>query len=603
MKNIPTYLKDSYAKTLDTKVVSFTASGSNCEVVLEDTVFYPEGGGQPCDQGSIEFKGGGIKVNEVKLVDGEIVHRGKLKGEISEGQDVKCEIDWNRRYKNMIVHTMGHLIEEILYEEKLSPQVLKAVKASHAKKPYVEYKKVGGDLPKNLMEIIESGVGEMINEGLDIKTEFVSKDEIENKARWIPPKLPSDKPLRVVSIGDNKGIPDGGTLLKNTSEGMPISVEVEEVKDKLVVHYKVKETAGPKKSKTAKSKKFEDIECVKANFSQDISEGKLSIAEIRTKYLGKKGIVREFLREIGKRPEEDRVSFGAQVNELKNLVEEQVSKGRSVQRKRVLGESLTEEGFDLTAPFAANTPEDERPALRSEPGSLHPITSIGEKALRIFQTMGFHVTEARTLDSDYFTFESINIPKDHPARDLWDTFWTEDDLIPIPHTSAMQNRIIRSGKPPMREVIVGKCFRNEATDASHEHTFYQVEGVYVDKGITLADLIGTLSTFMNEFYGKTVKYSIQPAYFPFVEPGFEFMVECLICGQRGCPFCGYSGWIELIPCGSVHPNVLKEGGLDPKVYSGFAWGLGYDRLVMLGAQIEDIRRIHCGDLKFLEQFK
>jgi phenylalanyl-tRNA synthetase alpha chain len=228
---------------------------------------------------------------------------------------------------------------------------------------------------------------------------------------------------------------------------------------------------------------------------------------------------------------------------------------------------------------------------------------MAEKALDIFKTMGFHVTTARHLDDDYNVFTALNIPKDHPARDMWDTFWTEEGFIPTTHTSAMQNRILKSQKPPIREVSMGRCYRNEATDASHEHTFYQIEGVYIDEGIDLADLTGTLREFMNTFYGKDVKYKIQPSYFPFVEPGLEFMVECMICGQKGCPFCGYSGWIELVPCGPIHPNVLKQGGLDPKKYSGFAWGLGLDRLVMLASQIEDIRHIHSGDLRFLTQFK
>ena len=152
------------------------------------------------------------------------------------------------------------------------------------------------------------------------------------------------------------------------------------------------------------------------------------------------------------------------------------------------------------------------------------------------------------------------------------------------------------------DYLLGKCFRNEATDASHEHTFYQVEGVYVDKGITLTDLIGTLSSFMNAFYGREVKYRIQPSYFPFVEPGLEFLIECLVCGQKGCPFCSYSTWVELVPCGPIHPNVLSEGGLDPGTYTGFAWGLGFDRLVILRNLISDIRLLHGGNLNFLEQF-
>jgi phenylalanyl-tRNA synthetase alpha chain len=309
------------------------------------------------------------------------------------------------------------------------------------------------------------------------------------------------------------------------------------------------------------------------------------------------------LRSIGEKDESIRSEFGKAANMLKSQLTRKLEEFKKRAARKKTGKALSEESIDVTAPFAVNTPPSERPNLKSEPGTLHPITQIGEKALRIFRMMGFHVTEARRLDTDYNVFEALNIPAGHPARDIWDTFWTEEDLIPITHTSTMQNRIISKKEFPMREVIVGRCFRNEATDASHEHTFYQVEGVYVDEDVRLSDLIGTLSRFMNEFYGQEVKYRIQPSYFPFVEPGLEFMIECLVCNQAGCPFCSYSGWVEVIPCGMIHPNVLKEAGRDPAKCSGFAWGLGFDRLVMLGSQIKDIRYIHSGNLNFLEQFK
>ncbi|MDP2873904.1 MAG: phenylalanine--tRNA ligase subunit alpha, partial [bacterium] len=194
------------------------------------------------------------------------------------------------------------------------------------------------------------------------------------------------------------------------------------------------------------------------------------------------------------------------------------------------------------------------------------------------------------------------IPPQHPARDLWDTFWTEEGYIPITHTSSMQNRVMKMRKPPIRAIIPGRCFRREATDARHEHTFYQIEGIYVDKGITLTDLIGTLKTFMEAFYGHEVKYRIHPTYFPFVEPGLEFLIQCVICQGKGCATCGQSGWLELVPCGPIHPKVLTMAGLDPEKYSGFAWGMGLDRLVMIKYGIEDIRHFHSGDLRFLKQF-
>lgn len=345
------------------------------------------------------------------------------------------------------------------------------------------------------------------------------------------------------------------------------------------------------------------IQFLRARLLKDSKDRSLDVLSFHAKYLGKQGELTMLMKGITTVNKKKRSEFGVRLNELKIICEEHEKQLRSYGLRERVGMSMSNKAFDVTAPFASNASLADRPDLSRGIGTLHPLTSVGEQAVRIFESMGFHVVESRRLDNDYNVFEALNIPKGHPARDIWDTFWTEDDLIPIPHTSAMQNRIIRAVKPPIREIIVGKCFRNEATDASHEHTFYQLEGVYVDRNITLSDLIGTLSSFANAFYGKDIKYKIQPSYFPFVEPALEFLIECLVCGQVGCPFCKYTGWIEVIPCGPIHPAVLREGGLDPDEYTGFAWGIGYDRLVMLRNSINDIRHLHGGDLKFLDQFR
>jgi len=220
----------------------------------------------------------------------------------------------------------------------------------------------------------------------------------------------------------------------------------------------------------------------------------------------------------------------------------------------------------------------------------------------IFQLMGFEVFEPFDVDDDYHNFESVNIPKGHPARDIWDTFWTEDGFSPIPHTSSMQNRVLKSRKPPVRAVVIGHTFRNERTDPRHEHTLFQCEGVYVDKGITLQDMIGTLKYFFEQIFKKEIKVKVDPDYFPFVEPGNGMALSCTICDMKGCRVCKGTGWLEILGCGMIHPNVLKEGGVDPNMYSGFAWGFGIDRLVMLRDKIEDVRHFHSGDLRFIQQF-
>lgn len=314
--------------------------------------------------------------------------------------------------------------------------------------------------------------------------------------------------------------------------------------------------------------------------------------DLRLKLFGKEGEITKQLKTIPTLSPQERGVAGKELNLLKAEAEQALTNKEQELRDQS-SRSVANEQLDVTLPGT-------RP--QGSGGSLHPITQMREKAEVIFERMGFEIIEPRELDDDYHVFESLNIPPQHPARDLWDTFWTEEGYIPITHTSSMQNRVMQMRKPPIRAIIPGRCFRHEATDARHEHTFYQIEGVYVDKGITLTDLIGTLKTFMEAFYEHEVKYRIHPTYFPFVEPGLEFLIQCVICQGKGCPTCGQSGWLELVPCGPIHPKVLTMAGLDSEKYSGFAWGLGLDRLVMIKYGIEDIRHFHSGDLRFLKQF-
>jgi len=223
--------------------------------------------------------------------------------------------------------------------------------------------------------------------------------------------------------------------------------------------------------------------------------------------------------------------------------------------------------------------------------------------------MGFEAVESRELDDDYHMFSSLNFPEDHPARDDYDTFMTEESLVAPAHTSTMQNRVLKARKKDLeagkgiRVVIPDRVFRNDDLDARHEHTFYQLEGVYVDKGVSVANLIATLQTFLETYYSRQLKVKTQPFYFPFTEPSFEFAISCPFCDEKGCHICSQAGWIELLGCGMIHPNVLREAGIDPNTYTGFAWGCGIDRLVMMKYSVEDVRYFHSGNLKFLRQFK
>lgn len=304
--------------------------------------------------------------------------------------------------------------------------------------------------------------------------------------------------------------------------------------------------------------------------------------------------------EIPTLPAEQRGSFGKEINDLKNELESIVATHQEAH------EALPP--IDVTAPFALNTAKDQHPkVLTADNGSRHPIMTELDLILDIFYRMGFEAVESRQLDDDYHMFGSLNFPEGHPARDDYDTFMTTEGLIAPAHTSTMQNRVLKERKTnlekgePIAVVVPGRVFRNEDLDARHEHTFYQLEGIYVGKGVNVGNLMATLKTFMTEYYQKDVEIKTQPFYFPFTEPSFEFAISCPFCDKKGCNVCG-EGWIELLGCGMIHPNVLKEAGIDPNEYTGFAWGVGFMRMVMIKYNIDDIRHFTAGKLDFLRQF-
>lgn len=341
------------------------------------------------------------------------------------------------------------------------------------------------------------------------------------------------------------------------------------------------------------------IKSISDTYEQVVNDSKsISGKELEKKYLGKGGELNNLLRGIKDVEPDQKATFGKEANELKSYIQE-VS--NQLQSGEINKYSATEK-IDPTAPYDINTPKTKQPLLLNEPGHQHPLTQELEHILEIFHSMGFDIMESRQLDNDYNMFEALNIPKGHPARDIWDTFWTDENLIPPAHTSTMQNRALKSQEPPIRMVIPGRCYRNEATDASHEHTLHQIEGVYVDKNISVGDMTGTIKTYLEAFFNTSLKVKVQPAFFPFTEPDMEFLISCPFCKQTGCGTCGHTGWMEVMGCGMIHPKVLIEGGIDPEIYTGFAWGFGLDRLVMIKNSIQDIRWLHSGHMDFLKQF-
>jgi phenylalanyl-tRNA synthetase alpha chain len=300
-------------------------------------------------------------------------------------------------------------------------------------------------------------------------------------------------------------------------------------------------------------------------------------------------------------PADQRASFGQEVNQLKKELQGLVASYELP--------ATNYQPIDVTAPFDINIPADKKPQLLPvEGGSRHPLMQELDINVAIFARMGLTAVESRQIDDDYHMFTALNFPEGHPARDDYDTFITEEGLIAPAHTSTMQNRVLKKYKAeleqgrPIGVIVPDRVFRNEDLDARHEHTFYQLEGIYVDAGINVGHLIATVKTWLSAYFEKEVKIKTQPFYFPFTEPSFEFAASCPFCDQKGCNICSYSGWIELGGCGMIHPNVLKEADIDAQKYSGFAWGFGIDRLVMLKHDIEDVRHFESANLKFLRQF-
>ncbi len=313
------------------------------------------------------------------------------------------------------------------------------------------------------------------------------------------------------------------------------------------------------------------------------------LEEIRIRYLGRKGeitLLRKNADFKSMSPDEKK-NFGQQFNELKDFAEQQIHEALA---SRKVGQK-PKTTIDMTLP-----------GLNNSMGHLHPISLVQMELEEIFQAMSFMILNGYHVETEFYNFESLNIPSDHPARDMQDTYWLKNGMLLRTHTSANQVRALERLGAPLRAIFPGRCFRNEAVDASHENTFYQLEGLMVDREISVVNLIAVMKALLSAVFHREVTVRLRPGYFPFVEPGFELDIQCLICQGKGCSTCKKSGWLELLPCGLVHPRVLEFGGVDPNQYSGFAFGLGLTRLAMMKYNIPDIRLLNSGDIRFCEQF-
>lgn len=315
------------------------------------------------------------------------------------------------------------------------------------------------------------------------------------------------------------------------------------------------------------------------------------IEEFRVQYLGKKGELTAIMKGMGKLSAEERPVMGQLANEVRSFLEEQVESRKAALESQAENDKILKETIDVTMP-----------GTRLAQGKKHPLTTVLDDLKDIFIGMGFSIAEGPEVELDYYNFEALNLPKDHPARDTQDTFYIDEDVLLRTQTSSVQIRVMETQKPPIRIIAPGRVYRSDAVDATHSPVFHQIEGLVIDKNITMADLKGTLETFVHKLYGKDTRLRFRPHHFPFTEPSAEVDISCFNCGGKGCNVCKGEGWIEILGCGMVHPKVLRICGIDPEEYSGFAFGIGLERVAMFRYDISDMRLFYENDVRFLDQF-
>ena len=332
---------------------------------------------------------------------------------------------------------------------------------------------------------------------------------------------------------------------------------------------------------------------IRQSYEQDLKlvSSAEELENLRLTYLGKKGRITLIMPMLKDVPNENKREIGLLINSLKSDIENGIrALDDELKQKQILEEINNAEKIDITLPTEKNV------------GSLHPRTIIQKQIEDVFISMGFVVEDGVEVETEYNNFTAVNVPENHPARDMQDTFWLDNGQLLKTHTSAAQNKILKKYAPPIRAIFPGRCFRNEALDAGHENTFFQLEGIIVDKEVSVGNLIYFMKEMLSKIFKKDVEVRLRPGFFPFTEPSFEMDIRCPFCDGKGCSTCKNGGWIELCPCGMIHPNVLKNAGLDPNEFSGCAFGLGLDRMVMMRAGINDIRELNSGNLKLLKQF-
>lgn len=576
------YLLDAHQITAQSKVVEVT----DAYLILDQTIFYPQGGGQPSDKGVVKSESGELNVKSVEYNGGEIKHVGTIKGNFAVGQRVELILDWPLRFKHMQWHTGGHLVD--LTARQVYPELI-PVRGMHGigKKLFIEYEGIHNlDLVKLNEELVK-----LITSKPHIKTQFVTLEELKKMANWLPAKLPTSKKLRVLSIGNDYHIPDGGTQLKTGESIWSIAVtQIEHTENSTLVHYTVTEPVKEKKTHDSNQQTNAADLNIKINeltqqFSKDLGfvQTQAELEALYVKYLGKKGSTTLLLQELPILSSDDKRAYGPTLNKLKKSQEQQIASAR--QRNVAVGT----ENVDLTIPGQI------KPT-----GRLHPTTTIIREMNEFFRYQGFSIGEGPEIEDVEYNFRRLNLPEGHPATDLQDSLFIEEPSILLrTHTSSVETRMLSAHKPPMRVVVPGKCYRNETTSLTNSAFFYQYQGFVVDQGITIGHLKDTLTKFHQFLFGADVKLRFRYKYYPEVSPGMGVDMECQFCHGTGCQVCKYRGYIEVLGSGMIHSNTLKACGINPEVYSGFAFGMGLDRLVMSKYGITDIRKLYGGEIVYL----
>ena len=603
-KQTALYLSDSYQKELKTKIKSITQKGDMYDVVLEETIFYPEGGGQPADKGLIKGKNGEAHVKDVRFTDNQVIQRCTVTGHLNELDEVQCTINWTWRYNNMRRHSAGHLLHEAV--TKLYPE-LKPVKGNHFENDsYIEYT---GNLDAAAKEKIEKETNDLVKAKLNVTTEFVTYDELVKHSSFVPEHLPKNKPLRILQIEGFSAIPDGGTQVKNTEEIEKVIVtKIENTENKVRVYYAIEESLSVKNYYKKVFDK-DDLLIKLNNLEKAALEESKSIKTIEelnnfeVKYLlSSNSTLSEVSKQIVNSDKIDRPTLGKEINQKKGIIKNIISNV-----KKELFDTSNNDWLDVTAP-----------GMKPPEGHLHIVSLAMQEITEIFEKIGFTRVRYPEIEWEWYSFESLNMPANHPARDDFETFFVDlpsspkfGKVVLSPHTSSGQVREMErlNHQPPVRMINIAKCYRPN-WDVSHVPMFHQFEGLVVDEGINITHLKGTMDYFAKQFFGPERKTRLRPFHFQFTEPSFEVDINCAVCLGSGklsdgskCRMCK-EGWLELGGSGMVHPNVLKAGKIDTKKYTGFAFGWGIERTYMMKSEtkLDDIRQLYGNDLRFLEQF-